>query len=147
MFQTAFPSGAFPFLLPSPLAESLDEDTKPFPDLATSRGLEVVDVVEAGVTSGDVAPGVAPFLFAVELEELLAAKNFLFTDTALNVAGFFTVDELRTWPSELDFDLSASLSDPPLMLPSVDGTPSSVVSGFGVDWPSLAPSFTDSGLL
>lgn len=141
------PSGALPFLPPSPLADSLDDETKPFPDFATSRGLLTFEAVEAGVTSGDTAPGVAPFLLVVEFAELLAARNFLFTDTALKVAGFLTVDELRTWPSELDFDLSASLSDPPLMLPSVEGTPSSVVSGFGVDWPSLAPSFTDDGLL
>ena len=84
--------------------------------------------MEAGVNRGDVTPALEPLLLAFELDAPLAARNFLLTETDLNVAGFFTVDELRAWPSEVSFDLCASLSDPPLTLPSVDGTPSSVAS-------------------
>lgn len=145
MFHTAFPSGAPPELPPAPgPVKRHDDESNPLPDLATRRGLDT-RVLEVVVGEAEAPAPLSPFFGAVELVAPLAAKNFLFTDTALKEIGFLAVEDVRICPSP--FVLSASLSDPPLTLPSVDGTPSSDGSGFGVAGPSLAVSFTEAGLL
>lgn len=144
LFHTAFPSGAPPELLPVPEFILEDDESSPL-DLATRRGFGA-RLLEVGVGEADAPAGLSPFFTATEPVALFAAKNFLFTDTDLNEIGFFVADDVRTCPSPLA--LSASLSDPPLTLPSVDGTPSSEGSGLGVaGLPSLAVSFKDAGLL
>ena len=145
LFHTAFPSGA-PLELPPALEPPRrDEDeSNPLPDFATRRGFET-RVLEVGVGEAEAPAPLSPFFAAVEAVAPLAARNFLFTDTLLKEIGFLAVEDVRTCPSA--FALSASLSDPPLALPSVDGTPRSFGSGLGVAEPSLAVSFTDEGLL
>ena len=144
LFHTTFPSGAPPELLPVPEFILEDDESRPL-DLATRRGFGA-RLLEDGVGEADAPAGLSPFFAATELVAPFAAKNFLFTDTDLNEIGFFVVDDVRTCPSPLA--LSASLSDPPLTLPSVDGTPSSEGSGLGVaGLPSLAVSFKDADLL
>lgn len=128
-----------------PAAAALEVDIKLLPDFATSRGFDtrVADAVAELVVElpaplspdfGGVGP-VAPF----------AARKVLLTDTALNDIGFLTVEEVRTWPSTVLFDFTASLSDPPLTLTSADVTATSVASRIGVAVRSTSiPSFTVS---
>lgn len=134
-------------MLPAPAAAALEVDIKLLPDFATSRGLDtrVADAVVELVAEllaplspdlGGVAP-VAPFV----------ARKVLLTDTALNDIGFLTVEEVRTWPSTVLFDFTASLSDPPLTLTSADVTATSTASRFGVAVRTTSiPSFTVGGL-
>jgi hypothetical protein len=131
-------------LLPAPAAAALEVDIKLLPDFATSRGFDtrVADavaelVVELTVPLSPAFGGVGPF----------AARKVLLTDTALNDIGFLTVEEVRTWPSTVPFDFTASLSDPPLTLTSADVTATSAASRIGVAVRSTSiPSFTVGGL-
>lgn len=76
----------------------------------------------------------------------LDARNFLLTDKALNVAGFLTVEPVRTWFLSPSLALEASVSDPPLTLASAELTLSStwVMCLFSISsW--LATPFTADG--
>jgi hypothetical protein len=123
LFQTAFPSGAaFPPFAPDALA------ARPLPDLATSLGRVEAEApaVEAGAA---VLVGAA---FSVVLDcapgaEALAVRNVLLTLMALKEAGFFTALFASSLVLEAS-DLAASLSDPPLILTSVEFTKSSTMS-------------------
>ena len=122
MFHTTLASGAPGF---PPLAASAvlaDESRSPLPDLATNRGLNDKEA-PLGAAAGVAV--LSPSLDGVAVA--LAARNFLFTDTGLNDANFFTVDAVRTWPfpSASIFEVSAfeaSVSDPPLTLTSAEMT-------------------------
>lgn len=131
------------------LPDDREPESSPLPDFATRRGLEIVAVDIEGVKLGEAVAltALSPGLTAEEPLALFAPRNFWFTFTALNDIGFFAVDELRICPSSADLALRASLSDPPLALPSAEGNPSSDDSGFGVERSSLAVSFTKAGLL
>jgi hypothetical protein len=125
LFQTALALGAAlaPFA-PDPFV------TKPLPVLATSLGRVAVrvpvgaDAALAVVGALSLALGWAPGAGA------LAVRKVLLTLIALNDAGFFAAEETRLLESlVLDAsDLAASLSDPPLMLTSVEFTRSSTIS-------------------
>lgn len=130
LFQTAFGSGTdagFP-----PLAPDDDFAIRPPPVLATSRGrLEVS--VPPGAGELVVAGAFSAVLDCVLGAELFALRKVLLTLTALKEAGFLTAEEPRPWlfASSLVLeasDLAASLSDPPLMLTSVEFTKSSTMS-------------------
>lgn len=85
--------------------------------------LEVLGVAEEG--TGVV--GLSPTLDTLVLEDALDARNVLFTDTALNVVGFFT-DGVLECPLSSFFkrsSLEASVSEPPLKLTSAELTTSS----------------------
>jgi len=107
-----------------------------------------LDTVDVDRAVGAGAPVLSPALAGVAPVAPFAARNVLFTETALNDMGFLTVEEVRTWPSTADFDFIASLSDPPLTLTSAEVTATSATSGFGVvDRSSLASSLTGAGSL
>lgn len=96
LFHTAPPSGVFPV---DPLVAELvrcTDSRSPLPDFATRRGFgaSVAEVPARAVAE----PGTflsGPSLVGAEPTTPLVARNFLFTETALNDIGFFREDAER----------------------------------------------------
>lgn len=147
LFHTALASGAAPDLLPEPVAAALEVDIKLLPDFATSRGFDIRVADAVAELVAELPAPLSPDLGGVGPVAPFAARKVLLTDTALNDIGFLTVEEVRTWPSAVLFDFTASLSDPPLTLTSADVTATSAASRIGVAVRSTSiPSFTVGGL-
>lgn len=121
LFQTAPASGPdFPPFTPDDFA------TRPLPVLATSRG-RVAFRVPAWAGAGAVVGGAFSVVLGCAGAAALAVRKVLLTLIALKDAGFFA--ETRPLPLPLEAsDLAASVSDPPLMLTSVELTRSSTIS-------------------
>jgi hypothetical protein len=94
LFQTAFASGAAPFLF-TPIAVSLGV-VIPLLDFATKRGFAPSGAEETGVEEGEPADPLSTSLPLPAADAPLAARNVLFTDTGLKDTGFFTVELVRT---------------------------------------------------
>jgi hypothetical protein len=102
------------------MAENLGtESLAPLPVLATKRGRDADN--EAEPVGGVLEPGAGLSLSFDEavVAFALAARKVLFTDTALNVAGFFAVELVRPWPLSPSLR-DASVSEPPLTLTSAE---------------------------
>lgn len=111
------------------------ESRRLLPVFATRRGL---GVEEAEGATGSEAEPEAALSPGFEGPAPLAARNVLFTETALKEVSFLTVEVLRTWPfsSPWPFDVSAfevSVSDPPLTLTSAELMIASVRSDSNLD--------------
>lgn len=132
LFHTALASGAPPGLPPFALED--DFDTRPLVDLTTSLGRLLVSVPLDADVEPVAAAALSLGLVGAAGAELLTVRNFWLTLMDLKAAGFLTDDRARAWPlssPSLVFDaspLAASLSEPPLMLTSVDRTKSSTMS-------------------
>lgn len=132
LFQTVLGSGTDAGL--PPLAEKRGRESRlPLPVFAMRRGRFAATADPVSRTPG--VPGAAgllsPAFEAGVSDPLLDARNVLLTDTALNVAGRLTVEDVLACPlSGLGLDGSAfdaSVSDPPLTLTSVEGPCSSTL--------------------
>lgn len=96
MFHTALGSGdaaGRPFTIE---ANRGRESFVPLPVFATRRGREADNEREPGGGVFDPPLGFSFVLVAAAGAFPLAARNVLLTETALNVAGFLTDEELRT---------------------------------------------------
>ena len=123
LFQTALASGVDAGFEPFNTEENRGTASLiPLPAFATSRGLEAERAVVPGGGVLELVGGLSPGFGVVLLGLPLDARNVLFTETALNVAGFFAEDPDRPWPLSAR---EASVSDPPLMLTSAELTGSS----------------------
>lgn len=127
LFQTTLGSGAVAGFPPLTAEENRGAESRaPLPVFATSRGRETESVADPG--GGVLVPvvGFSPALETVLPGAALAAKNVLFTETALNVAGFLAAAEpVRPWLLSPSLCLAqsereASVSDPPLTLASAE---------------------------
>jgi hypothetical protein len=134
-------------LPPAPVTAAREVDIKLLPDFATSLGFDTKDADAVAELAVELPVPLSPGLGGVGPVAPFAARKVLLTDTALNDIGFLTVEEVRTWPSTVPFDFTASLSDPPLTLTSADVTATSAASSIGVAVrESSIPSFTVAGL-
>jgi hypothetical protein len=145
LFHTALASGVPPTFPPFAAAEVRGvESLRPLPDFATSRGLGADK--DKGAAGTEPTTPLSPGLAKVVPVEPLAARNVLFTETALNDFGL-TVEADRPWPfsSVWLFEVSAfvaSVSDPPLTLTSAELTTPSPPSLSGLSASLLKSSFT-----
>lgn len=153
LFQTVLGSGAVAGLPPLAAKRGI-ESRLPLPVLAMRRGRFEAAADWGGWALG--VPGAAgllsPGFEAVAPGPAFEARNVLLTDTALNVAGFLTVDDVRAWSlSSPDWDaspLDASVSDPSLTLTSAEVVCSStfVMRLFSISSAARPPFSVDSAL-
>lgn len=130
LFQTALASGAdagFP-----PLTRDDNLDPAPGAVFAISRGFELLGVEAPGGGVLELGREMSPAFAVAPGVVTLDARNFLLTDTALNVAGFLIDEPARLWPFSSSLPCldpsarEASVSEPPLTLASVGAEESSM---------------------
>lgn len=96
LFQTAPGSGVEAGLAPLTTDENLGvESLVPVPVLATRRGRDDDNALDPGGGVFEPVAGLSIGLAATPLGLPFEARNVLFTDTALKVAGFLTVEADR----------------------------------------------------
>lgn len=119
LFQTAPGSGAEPGFPPLTEADDLGADSRsPLPVFATRRGLGTAETEGPDCAAAEPAAGLFSPSFEVAVPVApLAARNVLFTVTALKVVGFLTADVALALPLSSTWSfgfspLGASVSEP-----------------------------------
>lgn len=128
-----------------PVADGLEDETRPDPDFATRRGFDTVDVDGAAGAGVEVLAPLSADLAGMAAAGFFAARKVLLTETGLNDVGFLIEAGLAAWPSDAGFDFTVSLADDPLLtLTSVlvgVAAADAVASVFGVADRSFSASF------